>query len=242
VAPPASSASHRSGKSAAATEATGWKALTPAQRDALAPLEHDWAGIDTSRRAKWIAIADRFPSMSVADRQRVQERMRDWARLTPVERTQARLSFTEAKQLSPQERQSRWEAYLALPPEQRDALLSRASGPGHGRSTAAASAGSAARSSSSHGSGRADPVHPAVKAVSPTVVQARPGATTTLMNQPISKPAHQLPGQPVIAVGPGLVNPVTLLPQRGPQSASTASGAASGLGSGLPTGAASTVR
>jgi hypothetical protein len=238
---PTPSASHRSGKPAAVAEATGWKALTPAQREALAPLEHDWPSIDPPRRTKWIAIADKFPSMSIADRQRVQERMRDWARLSPIERTQARLLFTEAKQLSPQERQSRWEAYLALPPERRDALLSRASGPQHGRPAAVAPGGSAASPSSSPGSKRADPARAAVKAISPTVVQARPGATTTLMNQPISRPAHQFPGQPTIAAGPGQVNPVTLLPQRGPQSASAAASSAQVLpgGSGSASAASS---
>jgi hypothetical protein len=228
--PAASAATHRSAKSGSASAAEGpkWAALTPSQREALAPLEREWPTIDAPRKSKWIEIANRFPAMSIADRQRVQERMIAWARLSPVERTQARLSFQEAKQLSAQERQSRWEAYQALAPEQRNALASRASAPAsavtrpHAASAASAPgvavAASAALAASGHRPQRIDPArNAAVKAVSPTLVQAKPGATTTLINQTASRPAHQTPGQPTIAARSGSVDPATLLPKSGPQ-------------------------
>jgi hypothetical protein len=236
----ASAATHRSARASSASVAEGpkWAALTPIQREALAPLEREWPTIDAPRKSKWIEIANRFPTMSVADRQRVQERMIAWARLSPIERTQARLSFQEAKQLSAQERQSRWEAYQALAPEQRDALASRASSPvstvsrPHAASAAsapgAAVAASAAPAASGHRPQRPDPVrNAAVKAVSPTLVQAKPGATTTLINQTASRPAHQTLGQPTIAARSGSVDPATLLPKSGPQATARPASAAS---------------
>jgi hypothetical protein len=63
---------------------------------------------------------------------------------------------------------------------------------------------------------------PQVKPVAPTIVQAQPGATTTLMTKPALPPAHQHPGQPKIAAKPGQVDRSTLLPQSGPQAAASA--------------------
>ena len=55
----------------------------------------------------------------------------------------------------------------------------------------------------------------------PTVVQAQPGATTTLISKRPRRPSHQQPGLPKIAATPGFVDKSTLLPQRGPQGAAT---------------------
>ena len=40
-----------------------WRELSPQQRDALAPLEREWAAIDASRKQKWVTLAGRFPSL-----------------------------------------------------------------------------------------------------------------------------------------------------------------------------------
>jgi hypothetical protein len=193
-----------------------WGGLTPTQRQALAPLEREWPNIDAARRSKWIEIANRLDSMPADERQRMQDRMTEWARLTPDERGRARLSFQEAKQLSPQERQARWEAYQALPEEDRKALANRAQDKRERATVPAASAPLAAvpkRSAPPAASAAAVTVKP----VAPTVVQAKPGATTTLMTRTPSPPAHQKPGQPKIEAQPDKVDRTTLLPQKGPQ-------------------------
>jgi hypothetical protein len=59
------------------------------------------------------------------------------------------------------------------------------------------------------------------KPVAPTVVQAKPGATTTLMTTTAEPPAHHRPGQPKIAAKPGQVDRSTLLPRSGPQAAAS---------------------
>jgi hypothetical protein len=216
---------------AATTGGAGWKSLTPSQRSALAPLERDWQTIAPDQQQKWLEVAARFPKMPAAEQQRIQARMSEWAKLSPKERGEARMHYQEVRQLSPAERQARWEQYQALPADQRRELAAR-SGP-----QAAASAASGAhtgRPTASAPSTRksnivaATPAMPtAVKPVAPTVVQAKPGATTTLMSRQPAPPAHQQPGLPKVAASPGFVDHATLLPQRGAQAAATraASGA-----------------
>ena len=77
-------------------------------------------------------------------------------------------------------------------------------------------------------------VHPApanVKPVSPTVVQAKPGASTTLVSKTPAPPLHHQAGLPKIAATDGFVNPSTLLPSRGPQGAAAIAAPASAASS-----------
>ena len=205
-----------------------WSQLTPAEQKALAPLRTEWAQIEAPRRAKWLEVASRFPSMPADERERVQARMSEWARLTPAERGRARLQFQEAKQASPTERQAKWQAYQALSEEERRALTLRAR-----PAVKPATAPSAPRTGSAD---MADPgkknvvqvtATPRARAVTPTSQQARPGATTTPMTTRPAPPAHHQTGMPKIAATPGFVDPATLLPKRGPQGAAVRSAAAS---------------
>ena len=201
-----------------------WGSLSPQQRGVLAPLQRDWQSIDPQRKAKWLEVAARFPSMPVEERQRVQDRMSEWARMSPAERGQARLTFQESKQLSREQKQQRWDAYQALPDEQRRALVERAKPTADApRSAAAAVPLNAAVPKKTPAAPSAAASAPPVKSVTPTIVQAKPGATTTLMTRPVAPPAHQQPGQPKIAAKPDQVNRNTLLPQRGPQASAAAS-------------------
>jgi hypothetical protein len=201
-----------------------WQSLTAQQRTALAPLQADWNGIDADRKSKWLEIAGRFPRLPADEQQRLQGRMSEWTRLSPSERARARLNFQETKQISPQERQARWQAYQALPEPERKALAQRAS-PG----TAQKSADRPPAGASADARGKRNMVaNPSLtarppKAVAPTVVQAAPGATTTLVTRQPAPPAHQQTGMPKIAATPGFVDRSTLLPKRGPQGAATRS-------------------
>ena len=198
-----------------------WQSLSPQQRTALAPLQHDWASIDATRKAKWLDIAGRFPRMSPAEQGRVHGRMTEWARLSPQERARARVTFQEVKQLPNQERQERWKAYQALPESQRQALVKQAATP-RGAEPEKPPPVAAKRNIVANPSLPAKRVRP----VAPTVVQAAPGATTTLVTRQPPPPAHQQAGMPKIAATPGFVDRNTLLPQRGPQGASVRAGSA----------------
>jgi hypothetical protein len=225
---PAPSLCASAAHAAAATEAgPRWSDLTPAQRTALAPLERDWSTIDADRKQKWIQVSGRMPAMPAAERARVQDRMKEWARLSPQQRGQARFAYEQAKQASPKDRQERWEAYQALPAEQKRQLQARAvplpapvaSRPGTGHRADKVQAKSNIVPNPSF----AAPPKP----VAPTVVQVQPGATTTLISRRAAPPVHQQTGLPKIAGTPEFVDKATLLPQRGPQAAATRSAAAS---------------
>lgn len=213
-----------------------WQDLSPSQRSALKPLERDWAGIDAARKQQWLEVAARHPNLPPAEQARISARMTAWAKMTPAERGRARLNFQESRQLTPQERQSRWEAYQALPPERKNQLANRAVPPTPGRNGAGAVPRKAAPGREGASRDRSqeksnivpNPAYAAPrKPVAPSVVQAQPGATTTLMSRRPAPPTHQQPGMPKIAASPGFVDKATLLPQRGPQGAATRPAAAS---------------
>lgn len=193
-----------------------WRTLSPAQRHALAPLERDWSTIDPVRKQKWIELASRFDKMSPDERGRVQQRMSDWAHLSAKDRTEARMNYQRAKDLPPQERQARWEAYQSLPEDQRRDLAVRAK-----------SGTAPARSPQAPADAKVNTVpNPLLEArksrpVTPSMAQAKPGATTNLMSTRPAPPLHQQTGLPKVAATPEFVDATTLLPQRGPQGAAT---------------------
>jgi hypothetical protein len=213
-----------------AEEGVRWRELNPAQRLALRPLERDWSRIDATRKQKWIEIADRFATIAPAEQARIQERMSTWAKMTPEQRGQVRLQFQEAKRVAPEDRQAQWEAYQALPDEQKQRLAARAAPPPaaasavHDPRKPGKTAGRSDRREASEQKSNIVP-NPSLaappKPVAPTLVQAAPGVSTTLISKRPAPPAHQQTGLPKIAATPGYVNSATLLPQRGPQGAAT---------------------
>jgi len=212
-------------------EGVRWQSLTAPQREALAPLERDWPTIEAWRKQKWLVIAARYHNLPPEERTRIQARMTEWARMTPAERGQARLRFEEARQLPATDRSARWQAYQALPPEERAQFAARAA---HAASSSAVADGAArsgkpASRESKEAKSNLVP-NPALaqapKQVAPTLVQAGPGATTTLITRQPTPPPHQQSGMPKIAATPEFVHRSTLLPKRGPQAAAVTSGAA----------------
>jgi hypothetical protein len=207
-------------------EGVRWSKLKPSQREALKPLQQDWGTIDAARKQKWVQIADRMPNMPPDERARVQARMSEWARMTPQQRGEARLRYEESRQLPAEDRRSRWAAYQALSPDEKRALAERADARNRPASHPTTSRGidGAARMVAEGPQTKSNIVpNPAFAArprpVAPTVVQAAPGATTTLITRRPAPPPHQQTGVPKIAATPEFVNRTTLLPKRGPQGA-----------------------
>ena len=103
----------------------GWSQLNPQQKQTLAPLSGDWDKMDNIRKKKWLGIADRYPGMKEAEQRRIQDRMREWADLTPEQRAKVRNSYKDFNQLPPEQKQlikQKWDAYSNLPPEQQQRL------------------------------------------------------------------------------------------------------------------------
>jgi hypothetical protein len=99
-----------------------WTELTPAEQQALAPLASEWDKLNSVRKNKWLAIGKKFPSMKPDEQQRIQERMRDWVKLSPEQRRVARESYSRAKKLNPDQKSAQWQQYQQLPEEQKKKL------------------------------------------------------------------------------------------------------------------------
>jgi hypothetical protein len=196
---------------------TDWARLNPQQRSVLGPLERDWAQVSPAQQQKWLEVANRYNSLPPDEKTRVQQRMSEWSKLSPQERARARLNFQEARQLGREERQQQWEAYRALPPEQRRELAERSRPADNAPNRAPRSPTDGAASVKSNVV-RA-PAAPPARPVGPTVVQRGSGATTNLVSKPTAPPLHQQAGLPKVAATPGFVDSATLLPQRGAQGA-----------------------
>jgi len=206
-----------------------WQDLTSIQQGQLQSLERDWSSIDARQKQKWLELSTRMPGMSADERQRIQARMADWAKLTPDQRGQARIRFQEAKQLPAQDRQDRWDAYQSLSVEQKKQLAARALSAASSADSVRKAANTTPRTDRSardvpqpKSNTVPNPAFAASpKPVAPAVVQARPGATTTLITKLPAPPLHEHTGMPKIAATPEFVNKATLLPKRGPQAAAS---------------------
>ncbi|MGI9027177.1 MAG: DUF3106 domain-containing protein [Burkholderiaceae bacterium] len=102
-----------------------WLELTVAQRQALAPLSDDWERLDSQTKKKWVAIANRYPKMKPDEQQHTQERMREWALLTPDQRRVARDSFARVRAMPPEQRAEMLRKYRELPDAKKHELASQ---------------------------------------------------------------------------------------------------------------------
>lgn len=212
---------------------SSWNALTPAQKKALMPLAAQWHTLDGTSRDKWINVANRFPRLSAADQHRMQDRMTQWSQLPAQQRGEARLRFQNTRQLTPQERQQKWEAYQALSPEEKQKLAQQARRKQKPVMLPDAEPGPREAAQQARLKGRQrvnddgktnlvpNPARssPSPEAVAPAVVKAGPGATTSLVTQAATPPLHQHTGLPKIAATKSFVDPETLLPRKGSQGA-----------------------
>lgn len=167
-----------------------WSELTSAQRAALAPLASSWYQLEEVRKRKWIALSENFGSLSEKEQQLLHSRMRDWASLSATERSQARLNFSGVRELPAAERLEKWEAYQALPRDERQALRSSSIIKPHSAAIAV------------------KPVAAARLAVTPVVATSAPATGSKLADSS----AARSPMGARIASNTELIDPKTLLP------------------------------
>lgn len=197
--------------SALSVPPAAWSGLTPKQQALLAPLERDWPEISDTQRSKWLSATPTLATMSGEEIKRVHDRIRDWTFLSGTERLNARIGFQVSRQLTAEQRQARWEAYQALPEEERKALAEKAMARRQALAEAPARAPKPAATLPKSSATPAPPrvVTPAL--VTSTLVQAKPGATTVLITRELAKPRRQAVNPPKVA-DPSLLDPHTLLP------------------------------
>lgn len=212
-----------------ATQDSHWAALSPTQKQTLAPLASQWHTLDATSRDKWVSVANRFGTLPPVEQQRMQNRMKQWAQLPPQQRGEARLRFQNTRQLTPAERQQSWAAYQALSPDERNDLAQQArrkQKPVVLPTTEPGPREAAQQTAGPRSNGRKANLVPstlqgtgAPKVVAPTVVKAGRGATTSLVTQTARPPLHQQTGLPKINATKGFVDQQTLLPRKGVQGA-----------------------
>ena len=103
-----------------------WKSLSPAQREALAPLAGEWDRLDATRKQKWLEVATRYPQLSPDGKKHVHERMAEIVQLTPEQRRVMRENFKRAYELPPEQRELRVQGFQQLPEERRRELAESA--------------------------------------------------------------------------------------------------------------------
>jgi len=114
-----------------------WSDLGDAQRQVLEPFASQWNALPSSEKRAWSDLARRFPRMKPEVQKRVQQRIVQWAALTPEQRRVARENYRLAQQVPRQSVAAEWESYQTMTPEQRSVLVSAGSTPSN---TAARSA------------------------------------------------------------------------------------------------------
>ena len=124
-----------------AASGPAWSELTPLQQQALAPLASSWnTSMNEPQKRKWLEISRNYAALSPEGQATLNSHMNDWVNLSPQQRAQARLNFGKTKELSrqltPEEKKAKWEAYQALSPEEKQKLAARASPKPKGAATA----------------------------------------------------------------------------------------------------------
>lgn len=105
-----------------------WSALSPTQQTVLKPLAALWESMDVPQQRKWLALTQTYPKLAPADQEKLKSRMVEWAGLSPKDRTTARLNFALTKTVDKADRAANWEAYQALPDEEKKKLAATAPG------------------------------------------------------------------------------------------------------------------
>ncbi len=189
---------------AAPASSIQWNSLTPAQKQALAPLEKDWVSLGKERQQKWVVFAAKYQQMNPDDQKRTQDKMNAWSRLTPEQRLAARENYIRSNKYQPEQRKQKWDEYSQLPDDQKAQLANHAS-----KKTIITNLPTPAES-------KVQKLQPLKKSTKPVA----PGGTAGVVSptSPASAPLATPPAAPV-AVTPTLATPAT--PVTPPAPAST---------------------
>jgi hypothetical protein len=105
-------------------DSIAWQSLSKNQKQALAPLSVEWHELTAQQRQKWLTLSKNFLQLSDEEQMTLHSRMRDWAALSPRQRSQARFHFNATQSLSVNDKRTQWEAYQALSEQEKNKLSS----------------------------------------------------------------------------------------------------------------------
>ena len=129
VTPPLSKPNGTHGKTSATTgdkkSISDWASLNLAQQKILAPLESDWLSMTIESRQKWAKLANLYPKIGVAEQERLQARMLEWAKLSQKDRRLARDNYLSSLKFPNDKKNEAWQAYQQLPDEEKQKLAAR---------------------------------------------------------------------------------------------------------------------
>ena len=103
-------------------EGPHWDSLDTDQQTTLEPLQEQWSWLTEQQKRRWILIADSFDDFSPDEQYRIGEHMKEWAKFSLVDQSQARLNYSNTGNLSAEEKRKLWEDYQALSARERKRL------------------------------------------------------------------------------------------------------------------------
>jgi hypothetical protein len=86
---------------------------TTQRTTAILPARQEWGQPGEYPQEEVAGIAERYPAMKQDDQQRMQDRMREWAGLSPLERSKVRDTYKDFKQLPAE--QNKWSSKNGRP-------------------------------------------------------------------------------------------------------------------------------
>lgn len=109
-----------------ASKASAWSQLSGNQQKILNPLEADWDLLSADRKQKWLQVATRFEKLPATEQERLQSRMKEWAKLSANERRIARDNYLQSLNISSEKKAEAWQAYQQLSAEEKKKLAEEA--------------------------------------------------------------------------------------------------------------------
>jgi hypothetical protein len=104
-----------------------WEDLSAQQQLVLAPLAGQWESMSLVSKRKWVEISRTFHTLSASDQEKLQHRMSDWVGFKRTDRSQARLSYLQSKDMSSKEKVAYWHAYQQLSEDEKRRLATSSS-------------------------------------------------------------------------------------------------------------------
>src|SRR6185503_6903385 len=94
------------------TPQTPWSSLSPEQKRILGPVAPDWERMPGYQQQRLMSAARQYPSLQPIQKERFDQRIRDWATMTSDQRKAARETFQGLRKLPPEKQHELRERWL----------------------------------------------------------------------------------------------------------------------------------